>query len=220
MAAGVEDNVGVVVMTENSIQWWPLPDGVVDTPMNRTELAAYFDVSVNTIDAWMRAGLPVFEEGGNGKAYTFMLSECCQWRQGSLDEEASRKASAASAIDARQKAFLNLDSGYDLGPMSAKDRKESAEADLKFNQAALMRRSLCRMPEVVELLEGIFLIVSGEAGAMPDKLERNLGLAPDQVEKVVGFMDEMQRAMVDKIAAAHLEGFEDEAEGQPQQVLI
>lgn len=216
----MQDNVGVVVMTDGKFQWWPLPEGVEDTPMNRAELSAYMNVSTNTIDAWIKAGLPVFEEGSNGRAYVFMLGDCCQWRHEREEKDNGKKLSAAAAIEKRQAAFLNLDDGDLGGPMTAKERREAALADLDYNRAALQRRELCRMSDVTDLIEDLFLIVREEADALPDKLERSLGLTPEQVNKLIENMDGMLHSMVHRIEKSQLEGFEDEALGQPMQLLI
>ncbi|PHS21748.1 MAG: hypothetical protein COA84_15145 [Robiginitomaculum sp.] len=207
-------------MDETDFKWWPLPEGVVDTTMNRAELSQYMDVSINTIDAWMKAGLPVFEEGGNGKAYTFMLGDCAKWRHERDETAKTRKLTASSAIEARQRAFLNFGEMDLVGPMSAKERREAALADLDYNRAALQRRELCRMSDVVTLIEDIFLIVREEADALPDRLEREMGLEPAQIDTLVEQMDGMLSSMVMRIEQSQLEGYEDEAIGQPTQVLI
>lgn len=207
-------------MTDGKFQWWPLPEGVEDTPMNRAELSAYMNVSTNTIDAWIKAGLPVFEEGGNGRAYVFMLGACCEWRHEREEKDRGQKLGAAAAIERRQAAFLNLDDGDFSGPMTAKERSEASQADLLYNRAALQRRELCRMVDVTELIEALFLIVREEADALPDKLERSLGLTPEQVTKLVENMDGMLHSLVHKIEESQLDGFEDEALGQPVQLLI
>lgn len=216
----MQDDIGVVVMTDGKFQWWPLPEGVEDTPMNRAELASYMNVSTNTIDAWIKAGLPVFEEGGNGRAYVFMLGDCCRWRHERDESENGQKLSAARAIELRQAAFLNLEGDTLSGPMTSKERREAALADLDYNRAALQRRELCRVSDVTELIEDLFLIVREEADALPDKLERALGLGSEQVAKTVEQMDAMLKSMVRRIEESQLEGFEDEAQGQPMQLLI
>ncbi|MBL3611465.1 hypothetical protein JMM60_22460, partial [Rhodovulum sulfidophilum] len=48
---------------------YPLPEGVEDTAMNRAQIARALDVSDNTISKWIAQGMPVLEEGGNGREY-------------------------------------------------------------------------------------------------------------------------------------------------------
>ncbi len=49
--------------------------------LTKTQLAAAFDVSLPTIDAWLRRGCPVEQEGANGRAYKFSLPQVIKWRE-------------------------------------------------------------------------------------------------------------------------------------------
>ena len=57
--------------------------------LNKSELAAAFDVSMTTIANWVRRGCPVEERGSNGKSYEFILSEVIKWRQANNDSQTS-----------------------------------------------------------------------------------------------------------------------------------
>jgi phage terminase Nu1 subunit (DNA packaging protein) len=52
----------------------------VKTIVNRAELANLFEVSLPTIDAWVRNGCPVVERGGRGREWKFHVPEIFNWR--------------------------------------------------------------------------------------------------------------------------------------------
>jgi phage terminase Nu1 subunit (DNA packaging protein) len=47
--------------------------------VNRNELAEIFDVSLPTVSAWLRAGMPVLEQGRKGREYAFDTGEVRKW---------------------------------------------------------------------------------------------------------------------------------------------
>jgi len=49
--------------------------------MNRTELAREFNVSLTTIDSWIRNGMPCITQGGPGKKWKFNLDQVAAWRE-------------------------------------------------------------------------------------------------------------------------------------------
>lgn len=55
-------------------------DEEVKTIVNRAELAALFEVSLPTVDSWVRKGCPVVERGGRGREWQFHVSEISNWR--------------------------------------------------------------------------------------------------------------------------------------------
>lgn len=49
--------------------------------LNKNEIAQAFNTSLPTIDSWIRKGMPCVEQGGNGKAWQFNLSDCIRWHK-------------------------------------------------------------------------------------------------------------------------------------------
>lgn len=49
---------------------------------NRSDTAAFFEVSPNTLDSWVRKGCPVMSRGGRGVAHEFDLLAVICWRAG------------------------------------------------------------------------------------------------------------------------------------------
>lgn len=60
--------------------------------VNRAELATIFEVSLPTVDAWVRKGCPVVERGGRGRDWQFYCPDVFNWRV--LSEVAARVAAA------------------------------------------------------------------------------------------------------------------------------
>jgi phage terminase Nu1 subunit (DNA packaging protein) len=182
----------------------PLPDGVPDADMSQTEIALALDVSANTVGKWlMLPDFPVAERGGQGRAHVLRLSHVWAWRHDRAAQEEDRRAQNQTAIAALQASMLNLDAPGEQG-LTAKQVKEIAQADLVHSQASVQRRRLVRLEEVIELIEGIMKATRDGVEAMPDRLERELGLTPAQLEKVSAIGDDILNRIADQIEAAEL----------------
>lgn len=184
----------------------PLPKGVPDADMNQADMAAALQVTVNTLGKWVDDDtFPVAQRGGMGKPYILRLSHCWAWKQERDAQEAVRRAHNQNAIDKLNAHFLGLDLEDDGATLSAKDRRALADADFAHSRAAHMRRQLVRLDEVVELMEAVFSIVRNGIEGMPDRLERELGLKPEQVDLVDRVGSDILNSVVQKIEDAELE---------------
>jgi phage terminase Nu1 subunit (DNA packaging protein) len=47
--------------------------------LNKAELAADLDVSLPTVDGWLRRGCPVLERGDRGRSYKFDWRDVVEW---------------------------------------------------------------------------------------------------------------------------------------------
>ena len=50
-----------------------------DAVLNRQEVASLFEVSLPTVDYWIRRGLPYLRRGSNGREWEFRLSYILSW---------------------------------------------------------------------------------------------------------------------------------------------
>jgi len=193
----------------------PLPEGVPDADMNQTEIAAALNVSVNTVgkfvarsvlaEEWENEGqFPVIEQGGMGRAYVIRLSHAWAWSQHRSASEADRDRRSRQAIEAMQATFLGIDLDDQGAVLDPKTRRAMAEADILHSKAAALRRRLVELEEMTELLESVFGIVRDGIEAMPDRLERELGLKPEQVSRVVRIGDDVLQAIIERIEEAEL----------------
>jgi phage terminase Nu1 subunit (DNA packaging protein) len=69
--------------------------------MNRPQLATFFDVSLVTVDAWVRRGCP---HKKNGRNYRFDCREVVRWRLRHTQDQAKRDLSQEGARLARAQA--------------------------------------------------------------------------------------------------------------------
>lgn len=164
----------------------PLPEGITDEVLNRSQLAVAMQVSDNTISKYLSRGMPCLSQGGNGKDYEFQLSHCYAWR---MAEDADLAAKKAKGDDvARQMAlhFRNDDEEIeDSAPvLTAKEIKEESEADYARNKAAEARRDLVRRHRVDELFETVLIEFRTQITTLVDFAEMEFSLTPEQVEKI------------------------------------
>ena len=210
----------------------PLPEGIDDLAMNVSEIALALNVSANTVTKWVARAVPasewqalpsfpVIEMGGPGKPYEIQLGHAYAWRQHQKGVEEERSSSAARAIARMQATFLNIEGEADGPVMTAKMRREMAEADVVWSKAQMLRRRLVDVTEVQAVWAAVFQIVRNGMESMPDRLERELGLKPDQVDLVVRLADDILREMADRIEEAQLrERAVDDDDDVPEQLLI
>ncbi|QBR34858.1 hypothetical protein ETW23_00405 [Leisingera sp. NJS201] len=172
--------------------------------LNRSQLAQIFNVSENTVDKWRKKGMPVETEGGNGVAYEYQYSACEEWRVETEAQAAEERKAADDFVAQKRMAFLNLGKKDQAAGLTAAQRKELAQAELVWMQAARQRGALIHVDEVVELLDQIFGEFRAGLDGHPDWLEREFSLTGDQVERAVSYNDGILRSVQAKIKAAAL----------------
>lgn len=198
-----------------ALRRYPLPEGQPDTELNRAMLAEAFGVTGPTIDRYRSEGMPVREDGGNGRAYVFQLSECFAWLQ-HRNAERRGVTERAEAV-ARQMRLHMLRATEQDDPTSAlspRERREILQAELVSMQAAEARRALVRVDDMALLLEDLLGTVRQALDALPDRLEREAGVGPEVTGKAVEICDQVLMQMRLMIERAHLEerDFDVEAE--------
>lgn len=194
---------------------YPLPDGMDDTLVNREQLANALVKSANTIDDYHRnKGMPVREQGGNGKPYVFSLAECWAWYHGWKEAEAAKSAEADAAANQLRLALLNDASRDDeTARMSPREQREFYQAEEAYMTSANGRRDHVKRDDVIETIEDLFTLVRERVQAMPDAMERECGLTKQQVEWVVAFTDQFIPDLRDHVAQSSI--FAEEPKGQP-----
>jgi len=180
---------------------WPLPAGVVDGLLNRSQLATAFGVSENSISKWMTQGMPVSAIGQNGVAYEFRLSHCWAWKQ-QRDDAARAARDRGDALAAQAAlAFRNLDDDQaeDEGGLTADEIRKWADAEYARNKVAEQRGNLVRRDRVNDLLEDLLSAFQTSMQNLPDFCERELGISPAQVETVQTRVDKVLAEARNKI---------------------
>jgi phage terminase Nu1 subunit (DNA packaging protein) len=126
----------------------------VGVKLNRSGIAEHLDVSLPTIDRWVKDGMPVVQRGGRGVEWVFDLADVIQWY-------ANRKAEAAGGA---------TDDLAEIEKRTARAKMERAElevaeakglvapiAEFQRVQAAMMatlRQNIMNVPQraVLQLL--------------------------------------------------------------------
>lgn len=124
--------------------------------LNRAELAKAFGISLVTVDAYIRRGLPFDQRGSKGKPWIFDSVAVSDWLRQKDVEEA-------------------LGDLKDIDYKEASRRKMAAEAGLQEYELARVRRTMISVAEIEE-------IVSEEYGAVRSRLlmiPERLGQAAD-----------------------------------------
>ena len=49
--------------------------------VTKAGLAKVFDISLPTVEAWLRKGMPYRQRGGNGKPWLFRVADVVRWRE-------------------------------------------------------------------------------------------------------------------------------------------
>jgi phage terminase Nu1 subunit (DNA packaging protein) len=162
---------------------YPLPDHISDEVLNRSQIARALGTSDNTVTKWLAKGMPCLEEGGNGRDYSFQLSQCYAWRMQVLEEERIAKSKSDAAAEQMALLFRNDDDpdGVDGKVLSADEIIKESEADYRRNKAAEMRRELVRAGRVRELFEDILVQTRTQIVSLVDFAEMEFGLTPEQV---------------------------------------
>lgn len=175
---------------------FPLPDGVPDAVVNKSELARALNVSQTTVTNWMTMGLPIAIEGGNGRNYEFRLSVCFAWNQRRLGEEARARSAAADAAAQLSLALLGGEqaTGDGVG-LSLADQRKLFEAEHHRAVAARDRRDLIRFDEVVAGFDVAFAKFRDGMDGLPDRLARDCGLEGKQIEAAIIACDDVLRSV-------------------------
>lgn len=200
---------------------WPLPEGVDDGILNRSQLAIAFRVSENTVTGWVKAGMPVQAEGQNGVAYEFRLSHCWAWRasRNAAAQEERRRGDALAQQAAMR--FLNLDGdeAETRGTLTAKQMQDWADAEYKRNRLDEQRGDLVQAQAMRALLEALLGAVRLWVQTLPDWCEREFGMQSDEVVKLEArgnqILEEMQESIRrDLLAPAKVVAFPGDGEAQ------
>lgn len=167
-----------------------LPAGVVDAVLNRGDLARALNKSEPTIDRYVADGMPFLVEGTNGRAWEFQLSACWKWLKDRDRADAEKQSLAEQAV---QQMRLALIGGNDLNDaeraLTPRQRQEAYDAERAFMLAAQLRGDLVRRAEVVEAFEDVFRTLRDALTALPDKLEREVGLQGRALELAIHTCD-------------------------------
>jgi phage terminase Nu1 subunit (DNA packaging protein) len=162
------------------------PDSPALSPLRiatKGQCAEFFGVSIQTIAAWARRGMPVIAKGGTGGAWQIDLLEVCKWRFG---VNAHTVATDPESLDPVQ-------------------RRAWYEGEVKRWDLQVRARELIPVAEVEQVVATAFAAVASGMRSIPDNLERKHGIAADVAERVEAFLNEAMDAMADRLSVLGLD---------------
>ncbi len=182
----------------------PLPVGLVDQIVNRDELASGLDKSHVMIDRYRKGGMPVLSEGGNGRSYEFQLHECWAWYHGMNAHRTAQKDETQQQMDLLRRSLLGTDHDEEMIRLTPKQQAEEYEAQRRYAESALLQGTLVRSSEQVLLLASVFGILRQQILGLPDIMERQVGLSPDQAATMDLVSKDTLASIHDKLKTSNL----------------
>lgn len=154
---------------------------------NKAQCAAFFEVSLPTIEAWVRKGMPVVQRGAKGVSWEIDLLEVCKWR------------------------FAGQTEGGEVDPDSLEPMQRRAwyEGEVKKRDLQVKDRELIPVGEVERVVATAFAAIASDVRSIPDKLERLKGLDPVMAEAVENMLSEAMDALAERLASLAAVGGED-----------
>lgn len=132
---------------------------------NKAEVAEFYGVSLPTVDAWIRKGMPAVQKGSKGIPWVFDLLEVVRWRE------------------------LGASAGTPDGEIDP-DKLPPAER-LAWYRSEKERRALLKderqtldAPEVAEVVATAFAALGQDLRAIQDRLERRRGISGETAQAV------------------------------------
>ena len=146
---------------------------------NKAGLAAFFGVSLPTVDAWIRRGCPVLQEGATGVPWVFDLLAIADWR-------AERKPALP----------------HDIELMSPRERLDFVRAERERLRLETDQGQLIPAAEVERIASEAFKSLALVLSTLPDALERGCGLQPDAVARAQTLIDDARESLYAALVGA------------------
>ncbi len=184
---------------EALVKAYPLPEGVPDAVLNKTEVAEFFQFSEPTIAAWIRDGMPFVEEGTNGRSYKFMASQCWAWRQSKKAGEEQQRSEARAAIEAMRLKLIGGEVGDTIRALPPKERQQLYDVEAAHLKLCRERNQTLQREDVSEVMTEVLRLCRDGVNQLPDVLEREVNLGPKAVAVAIQHCDtvleELHRTM-------------------------
>lgn len=150
---------------------------------NRNGVAAFFGVSVGTVDAWTLNGCPCAVKGSRGVSAVYDLLAVARFRfvqQGEMSFNGSEPKDPEFMPPAERKAWY--------------------ESEIKRRDLQVRDRELIPAEEVGKVVATSFSAIAQTIRALPDNLERRYALPPEVVEGIERTLDEALDGLADHLA--------------------
>lgn len=146
---------------------------------NKAEVAEFFDVSIPSVEGWLRRGCPVVQRGSRTVPWVFDLLDVATWR-----------------ITGQR-----TDADVDPDTLPPSERKAWYEGETRKRELQVRDRELIPAAEVEQAIATAFAAIAQDMRAIPDNLERRHGIAPAVAEAVETALLEAMDHLADRLAA-------------------
>lgn len=151
---------------------------------NKAEVAEFFEVSVKTVDGWVRRGCPIIQRGMLNKPWVFDLMAVALWKAGPQAGE---------------------DGAMDPEKLPPTDRRAWFDSEAKRRELQIRDRELIPAVEVQQAVSTAFAAIASELRSIPDHLERRGDATPEQAERISQAIDAAMEALADRLATLSTE---------------
>lgn len=145
---------------------------------NKAQAAEFFDISLPTLESWMRKGAPVIQRGSRGISWILDLNAVARWHYEGRAEMGE----------------------IDPDAMSPADRKAWYEGESKKRDLQIRDRELIPVAEVERTISVAFAAIAQDIRAIPDNLERRHGVSQDVAVSVESALYEALDALAERLA--------------------
>jgi phage terminase Nu1 subunit (DNA packaging protein) len=129
---------------------------------NKKLVAEFFDVSLPSVEAWVRRGCPVVYRGSKTEPWLFDLLTVAEWRINGSNPEAA----------------------IDPDKLAPNERRAWYDSEARKRELQIKDRQLIPKPEVEQAIATAFAALAQEMKAITDNLERRFGISPEIIEAV------------------------------------
>ncbi len=141
---------------------------------NKAEVAEFYDVTISTIEAWIRRGCPVVQRGRRGSPWILDLLAIAEWRYGATKDD---------------------DEVVDPDHMSPKDRKDWYDGEKRRREIQVEDRELIPSSDYEQEYSRMIKLVAAGLETLPDILERDAGLDRKQMDPAFRVVDGLRESL-------------------------
>ncbi|MCK7461100.1 MAG: DUF1441 family protein [Sphingobacterium sp.] len=145
---------------------------------NKAQVAQFFDISLPTVETWIRQGAPVAQRGARGVSWVIDLLALAEWRFSSRTNQG----------------------GIDPETLPPGERKLWYDGETKRRELQVRDRELIPVADVEQAIATAFSAIAQGIRSIPDNLERRIGCSPDVAEAVERILDEEMTALSERLA--------------------
>ena len=163
--------------------------------LNRMELAEFFDLSLPSIDARVRKGMPFESKGGRGKEWVFESADVVAWEK----QQAVNNAIGDTAL---------------VDSEELKQRKLAAETSIAEIEAAKARGEVLEIDAVVKVITNDYITLKQRLRQVAQRLAPLVVGETDELEVKQTISEEIDDALTELSSQYYRESDATESEDQ------